>query len=55
MLTARDATLDKVHGLKSGVDDYLAKPFDTEELVARLEAVLGVPREKRCWASGTSR
>lgn len=40
MLTARDATLDKVHGLNSGADDYLAKPFDIEELVARLEAVL---------------
>lgn len=39
MLTARDATLDKVHGLNSGADDYLAKPFEVEELVARLGAV----------------
>ncbi len=39
MLTARDATLDKVHGLNSGADDYIAKPFEVEELVARLGAV----------------
>jgi DNA-binding response OmpR family regulator len=39
MLTARDATLDIVHGLDSGVDDYLTKPFSFEELFARLRAL----------------
>ncbi len=40
MLTARDTSADKVHSLDMGADDYLAKPFDTEELMARLRALL---------------
>ncbi|MEL6254088.1 MAG: response regulator transcription factor [Bacteroidota bacterium] len=40
MLTARDATEDKIRGLKTGADDYLSKPFDLLELLARIEAVL---------------
>ncbi|HZY56676.1 MAG TPA: response regulator transcription factor [Rubrobacteraceae bacterium] len=40
MLTARDTSADKVHSLDMGADDYLTKPFDTEELMARLRALL---------------
>ncbi len=40
MLTARDAILDRVTGLDSGADDYLVKPFDYEELLARIRACL---------------
>ncbi len=40
MLTARDETFDKVLGLELGADDYIVKPFDTKELVARIKAVL---------------
>jgi two-component system response regulator MprA len=40
MLTARDAVPDRVTGLEAGADDYLAKPFAFEELVARIRAVL---------------
>jgi DNA-binding response OmpR family regulator len=40
MLTARDTTLDKVHSLNHGADDYLTKPFQIEELVARIRALL---------------
>jgi two-component system alkaline phosphatase synthesis response regulator PhoP len=40
MLTARGQTVDKVLGLKIGADDYLTKPFDSMELVARMEALL---------------
>ncbi len=43
MLTARDATLDKVHALDLGADDYLTKPFDPLELFARLRALLRRP------------
>jgi two-component system, OmpR family, phosphate regulon response regulator PhoB len=40
MLTARSDEADKVRGLNSGADDYLAKPFSLSELVARIQAVL---------------
>lgn len=40
MLTARDAIEDKVSGLQAGADDYVIKPFDLEELVARIHALL---------------
>src|SRR5580692_3758055 len=38
ILTARDAPTDRVEGLNAGADDYLVKPFDFDELVARLQA-----------------
>ncbi|HEY3964716.1 MAG TPA: response regulator transcription factor [Planctomycetaceae bacterium] len=48
MLTARDATSDRVRGLDSGADDYLVKPFELTELHARLRALIrrsaGQPR-----------
>jgi two-component system, OmpR family, response regulator MprA len=40
MLTARDTVADRVAGLDAGADDYLVKPFATEELLARLRALL---------------
>ncbi|MFS8571168.1 MAG: response regulator transcription factor, partial [Thermaerobacter sp.] len=40
MLTARGETTDKVRGLELGADDYLVKPFDPQELVARVRALL---------------
>jgi two-component system response regulator MprA len=40
MLTARDATADRVRGLDAGADDYLVKPFAYEELLARVRALL---------------
>ena len=40
MVTALGETKDKVTGLKAGADDYVVKPFDTEELVARMESLL---------------
>jgi two-component system OmpR family response regulator len=45
MLTACDATEDKIDGLRSGADDYLTKPFDFEELLARIQALM---RRSRC-------
>jgi len=40
MLTALGGTKDKIHGLDAGADDYLAKPFEFEELLARIRALL---------------
>ena len=49
MLTAKSETEDKVNGLKQGADDYITKPFDMKEVLARIEAVLrrsGIEPEK---------
>lgn len=40
MLTAKDQDMDKVRGLEAGADDYVIKPFNTRELLARIKAVL---------------
>lgn len=50
MLTAKSDTLDRVQGLDLGADDYMAKPFDAKELLARIKAVLrrsSVPETER--------
>ncbi|HRZ39886.1 MAG TPA: response regulator transcription factor [Candidatus Omnitrophota bacterium] len=47
MLTAKDRVRDKVLGLNSGADDYLAKPFDFEELSARIGALLRRNRDNK--------
>lgn len=46
MLTAKNDVADKVFGFSSGADDYLTKPFDTQELLARIKALL---RRKSTW------
>ncbi|HHY71592.1 MAG TPA: response regulator, partial [Thermoanaerobacterales bacterium] len=40
MLTARDDSIDKILGLELGADDYVTKPFDSREVVARIRAIL---------------
>lgn len=47
MLTAKGLTVDKVVGLTAGADDYLVKPFDTTELIARIQATLRRMKEFR--------
>ena len=53
MLTARREVVDKVVGLKLGADDYLTKPFDTMELLARIEALLRRANQPVSSASGS--
>jgi DNA-binding response OmpR family regulator len=43
MLTARDTPADRIHGLDAGCDDYLVKPFDFQEMLARLRALMRRP------------
>jgi DNA-binding response OmpR family regulator len=44
LLTARDAELERVRGLRGGADDYVVKPFGRQELVARVDVLLRRPR-----------
>ena len=52
MLTARDEDIDKIVGLELGADDYLTKPFNPRELVARIKAILR--RSERALPSGVA-
>ena len=54
MLTARREESDKVLGLESGADDYLAKPFGVRELVARVRALLRRPRASQIAAAAAA-
>ena len=56
MLTARGDDVDRIVGLELGADDYLSKPFNPRELVARIRAILRrTQTDARAGASGSSR
>ena len=52
MLTALGTVDDRIPGLDAGADDYLVKPFDLDELTARVRALPGAPRPRTCCRSG---
>ena len=54
MLTARGDVQDRIRGLNLGADDYVVKPFNVRELLARVEAVLRRSRERRDQAESTA-
>ena len=59
MLTARDEDVDKIIGLEVGADDYMTKPFNPRELVARVKSILrradaGAAASPRAQPSGTA-
>jgi DNA-binding response OmpR family regulator len=54
MLTARDDDVDKIIGLEVGADDYLTKPFNPRELVARVKSILRRSTERRTLLEGGS-
>ena len=55
ILTARDNWQDKVEGLQAGADDYVAKPFHFEEVLARLQALLRRSGAGRARSSSAAR
>ena len=59
MLTARDRWSDKVQGIDAGADDYVAKPFHMEEVLARLRALVrraaGTPPTRSSMRAGAAR
>jgi len=54
MLTAKDEVKDRIIGLKTGADDYLTKPFDFDELLERIRAILRRQNRSRATATGSN-
>ena len=52
MLTAKSQSVDKVVGLELGADDYITKPFDTKELLARIRAILSAVSGRKTARAG---